>query len=71
MLPDEREENYSIIEEAAAICGVSKREKMTSEVGSNDVTHRDVTVALLAELQDEQDKEMADSISKIPQMVGE
>lgn len=57
----------SIIEEAAAIQTVSTMEQLSSQ--GQSATMESVAVVLLADLQDEQDKEIATALRGIENMV--
>ncbi|KAH3892175.1 hypothetical protein DPMN_016287 [Dreissena polymorpha] len=66
-LSDDKEEHVSILEECAAIRAVSVREGLAS-IGQN-VTMETVAVVILAELQEEQDREVALTLQNIENMV--
>ncbi|XP_052249024.1 uncharacterized protein LOC127856876 isoform X2 [Dreissena polymorpha] len=65
-MPDDKEEHVSILEECAAIRAVSVREGLAS-IGQN-VTMETVAVVILAELQEEQDREVALTLQNIENM---
>ncbi|XP_078596993.1 uncharacterized protein LOC144873475 isoform X1 [Branchiostoma floridae x Branchiostoma japonicum] len=52
-----RDENFSILEEAAAIKSVSRKFRLENQHPSREITHRYVTTTLLADLHEEQDLE--------------
>lgn len=68
MLTEDQDENISILEEAAAIRFVLKRASLEKE-HKRDFTKDEVSAYLLAEVQDEQDKEMGGAISRLGKMV--
>ena len=59
--------NLSILEEAAAIQTVCTMEQLGSQ--GHSTTMESVTVALLADLQDEQDKELGTALRAVENMV--
>ena len=64
---DDQELNLSILEEAAAIQTVCTMEQLSSQ--GQSTTIESVTVALLADLQDEQDKELGTTLRAVENMV--
>ena len=64
---DDQEVNLSILEEAAAIQTVCTMEQLSSQ--GQSTTIESVTVALLADLQDEQDKELGTTLRAVENMV--
>ncbi|KAL4226590.1 hypothetical protein ACF0H5_014574 [Mactra antiquata] len=64
--PDDKEEHESILEEAAALRAVSVREALVATGNTNNMEA--VGVVLLAELQEEQDKELAMTLNDIENM---
>ena len=60
----EREQNFSILEEVAAI-----RCTLEMTPGGDSSLDEELIVALLVELQDEQDHEMAEAITQLTQLV--
>ena len=64
---DDRDENISILEEAAAI----KYVQIETERGQQNEprTQDDIAAVLLAELQDEHDQELANIVSRLGSMV--
>lgn len=67
MFADDKEEHESILEEAAALRAVSVREQLAATGNANNM--EDIAVVLLAELQEEQDKEVALTLENIENMV--
>jgi len=68
LFTEDKEEHVSILEEAAALRAVSVREHLAA-VGSNNSMEM-VAIAILAELQEEQDREVALTLNQIENMVG-
>ena len=66
-LPDDQDINVSIIEEAAAIQTVCTMEQLRSQGQSTSM--ESVAVVMLADLQDEQDREIAMTLRGIENMV--
>ncbi|XP_064633679.1 golgin subfamily A member 4-like [Lineus longissimus] len=62
-----QDENITILEEAAAIRLISKQEVMKARMG-RQISLEEITVYLLTDLQDEQDKQMALLLQKIGKM---
>lgn len=57
--PGDRDEHFSILEEAAAIGAIQKQVELQGSTGVQKVGLDEVTVAVLRDLQDSQDKELA------------
>lgn len=68
MLTEDKEEHVSILEEAAALRAVSVREQLAASGNNNSMEM--VAVVILAELQEEQDREVALTLDQIENMVG-
>ena len=67
LITDDKIDNESIIEEAAALKAVITRQQLISEGETPSVAG--VTVMILSELQEEQDKEIALALQQIENMV--
>ncbi|XP_078676996.1 uncharacterized protein LOC144913832 [Branchiostoma floridae x Branchiostoma belcheri] len=52
-----REENFSVLEEAAALKSVTRKFRLESQHPAREITHQYVTTTLLADLHEEQDLE--------------
>ncbi|WAR25161.1 hypothetical protein MAR_010865 [Mya arenaria] len=65
-VPDDQEEHVSILEECAALRAVSVREQLVAQ--GNSGTMETVAMAVLAELQEEQDREVALTLVNIENM---
>ena len=68
MFSDQREENFSILEEAAAL-KIANVQNLVKE-GNSEANQKAIFVNLLTDLQNEQDREMARLISNLTEMVG-
>lgn len=64
---EDKEEHVSILEESAALRAVSVREQLAAAGNNNSMEM--VAVAILAELQEEQDREVALTLDLIENMV--
>lgn len=69
MPSEHQDENISVLEEAAAIRFVLKK-AMLEKDHKRDVTKDEVFSHILAEVQNEQDKEMGGAVSRLGKMVG-
>ena len=65
---DDREENLSLIDEAAAIRCVLKHRLLTQQ-GNTEVSLEDISTLLLTDLQNKQDSEMASAVARVTKMV--
>ncbi|XP_053377355.1 trichohyalin-like isoform X2 [Mercenaria mercenaria] len=64
--PDDKEEHVNILEEAAALRAVSVKEQLAQAGNTNNMEA--IAVVLLAELQEEQDREVAMTLEQIEDM---
>lgn len=67
MYIEDKEEHVNILEEAAALRAVSVKEQLAAASNTNNMEA--IAVVLLAELQEEQDREVALTLEHIENMV--